>query len=61
MAITALQMQYALRQQNRCILNRFLHPVVKAAGWQSFDRQFEPYIHALVAAPLSRRRALCVA
>ncbi len=26
--------------------------MVKASGWQSFDRQFDPYLRAFVAAPL---------
>jgi hypothetical protein len=26
--------------------------MVKASSWQSFDRQFEPYLRAIMAAPL---------
>ncbi len=26
--------------------------MVMASGWQSFDRQFEPYLRAFMAAPL---------
>jgi hypothetical protein len=26
--------------------------MVMASGWQSFDRQFEPFLHAFMAAPL---------
>jgi hypothetical protein len=28
------------------------HTMVMASGWQSFDRQFEPYLRAFMAAPL---------